>query len=128
MKKILLLIFLFTNLSLIGQDFYRANYFEVGYKDTTTKEIFWQDKEKMESTLVAMGSRRITIHSEKLQQYFIQGSKNDLSDFEGFSSKAINSEGKDFAILFYKDVDDINYLLIENELYLLKLSLFYLEQ
>jgi hypothetical protein len=121
MKKILLLIFLFTNLSLIGQDFYRANYFEVGYKDTTTKEIFWQDKEKMDS-------RRITIHSEKLQQYFIQGPKNDLSDFEGFSSKAINSEGKDFAILFYKDVDDINYLLIENELYLLKLSLFYLEQ
>jgi hypothetical protein len=128
MRKILIVLFLFASFFTFGQDFYTANYFEVGYKDTTTKEIFWQDKEKMESTLVAMGSRRITIHSEKLQQYFIQGPKNDLSDFEGFSSKAINSEGKDFAILFYKDVDDINYLLIENELYLLKLSLFYLEQ
>jgi hypothetical protein len=128
MRFLITLIFISSTLHLFGQDFYRANYFEVGYKDTTTKEIFWQDKEKMESTLVAMGSRRITIHSEKLQQYFIQGPKNDLSDFEGFSSKAINSEGKDFAILFYKDVDDINYLLIENELYLLKLSLFYLEQ
>lgn len=128
MRKILIVLFLFASCFSFGQDFYRANYFEVGYKDTTTKEIFWQDKEKMESTLVTMGSRRITIHSEKLQQYFIQGPKNNLSDFEGFSSKAINSEGKDFAILFYKDVDDINYLLIENELYLLKLSLFYLEQ
>ena len=128
MRFLITLIFIASTLHLFGQDFYKARYFEVGYKDTTTKEIFWQDKEKMESTLVAMGSRRITIHSEKLQQYFIQGPKNDLSDFEGFSSKAINSEGKDFAILFYKDVDDINYLLIENELYLLKLSLFYLEQ
>jgi hypothetical protein len=128
MKKILLLVFLLTNLSLIGQDFYRAKYFEVGYKDTLTKEIFWQDKEKMEPTLITMGSRRITVHSEKLQQYFIQGVKSNLDDFEGFSSKAINSEGKDFAILFYKDVDDVNYLLIENEVYLLKLSLFYLEQ
>lgn len=127
MKKILLLVFLLINLLSIGQDFYKAKYFEVGYKDTTTKEIFWQVKENMEPTLIAMGSRRITIHSEKLQQYFIQGPKNSLTDFEGFSSKAINSEGKDFAILFYKDVDDVNYLLIENEYYLLKLSLFYLE-
>lgn len=124
MKKIITILLLFICSLTFGQSFYKAKYFEIGYKDTLTKEIFWSDKEPMEPTLVTLGSRKITIHSEKLQQYFFQGEKKEIEDFLGFYCKSINLEGKDFAVTFYEEIDKSYFLVIEDSKNILKLFLF----
>jgi hypothetical protein len=128
MKKILLsLMFLVITLPCFTQDFFRAKYFEIGYEEKETKEIFWQNKEKMQSTLISMGSRRIAIHTEKFQEYFLQGEKKPIEGFDGFVCEAINPEGKEFQLYFYKETDELHYMVIQGEGNLLKLHLFYLE-
>ncbi len=124
MKHTLFLLFIFLSSSLLSQSFYKAKYFEIGYKDTLTKEIFWSDKEPMEPTLIALGSRKITIHSEKLQQYFLQGQKKEIEDFLGFYCQAMNLEGKYFAVTFYEEIDKSYFLVIEDSKNILKLYLF----
>jgi len=128
MRKILFsLILLLTSITVFTQDFFKAKYFEIGYEEKETKEIFWQNKEKMQSTLISMGSRRIAIHSEKFQEYFLQGEKKPIEGFDGFVCKAINPEGKDFQLYFYKETDELHYMVIQGEGNILKLHLFYLE-
>lgn len=123
MKNTIFLLFLLISSSLFSQSFYKAKHFEIGYKDTLTKEIFWSEKEPMEPTLIALGSRKVTIHSEKLQQYFFQGEKKEIEDFLGFFCEAINLEGKKFAITFYEEIDKSYFLVIEDSKNILKLHL-----
>jgi hypothetical protein len=78
----------------------------------------------MEPTLIALGSRKITIHSEKLQQYFLQGEKKEIEDFLGFYCQAINLEGKYFTVTFYEEIDKSYFLVIEDSKNILKLYLF----
>jgi hypothetical protein len=127
MKHTIFLLFIFLSSSLFSQSFYKSKYFEIGYKDTITKEIFWSDKEPMEPTLIALGSRKITIHSEKLQQYFLQGEKKEIEDFVGFSCEAINLEGKNFVVNFYEEIDKSYFLVIEDNKNILKMYLFFIE-
>lgn len=127
MKKLLFLLFLIQSSLIFAQSFYNAKYFEVGYKDTLTKEIFWSEKEPMEPTLIALGSRKITIHSEKLQQYFLQGVKKEIEDFVGFSCESINLEGKNFVVNFYEEIDKSYFLVIEDDKNILKMYLFFIE-
>lgn len=124
MKHILTLLFIFISSFSFSQNFFKAKYFEIGYKDTLTKEIFWSDKEPMEPTLIAVGSRKITVHSEKVQQYFLQGEKKEIEDFMGYFCEAINLEGKYFAVTFYEDIDKSYYLVIEDSKNILRLFLF----
>jgi hypothetical protein len=49
MRKILFsLMFLLTAMPAFTQDFFRAKYFEIGYEEKETKEIFWQNKEELQ--------------------------------------------------------------------------------
>lgn len=124
MKKLLFLLLFIQSSLIFAQSFYKAKYFEIGYKDTLTKEIFWSEKEPMEPTLIAIGSRKITIHSEKLQQYFLQGAKKEVEEFLGFSCNAINLEGKNFVITFFEESEKSYFLVLEDYKNILKMHIF----
>lgn len=129
MKKLftLLTIFILLSCVLFGQSFAKINYYQTGTIDTLTYHINWENKVKSEATLVSITNRRVTIHTDKLQQFFFQSEKFELEDYEGYYVKAKNSEGKDCVIYNYADSEKISILEIEYQNYIIRFFLSNLE-
>lgn len=129
MRKFLIsLIIMVCPMFFIGQTFATAKYYQLGVIDTLTMEVKWQDKVKMEPSLVSLNSRNLKIHTEKFQQYFYKSQKYDLYEVKGYYYQSYTADGKECVIYIYTEDDGSNYLEIEHKNYIIKYSLVDLEQ
>ena len=120
-------IFILISNFVFGQKFARATHYQLGNIDTLTQIVNWDEKVKMEPTLVSIGSRNLKIHTEKFQQYFFEGPKYELYEVKGYYYESYTAEGKECVIYLYVEEDGSNYLEIEHQNYIIKFSLIDLE-
>jgi hypothetical protein len=116
-------IFILISNFIFGQKFARATHYQLGTIDTLTQIVNWNEKVKMEPTLVSIGSRNLKIHTEKFQQYFFEGPKYELYEVKGYYYESYTAEGKECVIYVYIEEDGSNYLEIEHQNYIIKYSL-----
>jgi hypothetical protein len=116
-------IFILISNFIFGQKFARATHYQLGTIDTLTQVVNWDEKVKMEPTLVSIGSRNLKIHTEKFQQYFFEGPKYELYEVKGYYYESYTAEGKECVIYVYIEEDGSNYLEIEHQNYIIKYSL-----
>jgi len=116
-------IFILISNFVFGQKFARATHYQLGTIDTLTQVVNWDEKVKMEPTLVSIGSRNLKIHTEKFQQYFFEGPKYELYEVKGYYYESYTAEGKECVIYVYIEEDGSNYLEIEHQNYIIKYSL-----
>jgi len=116
-------IFILISNFIFGQKFARATHYQLGTIDTLTQIVNWDEKVKMEPTLVSIGSRNLKIHTEKFQQYFFEGPKYELYEVKGYYYESYTAEGKECVIYVYIEEDGSNYLEIEHQNYIIKYSL-----
>jgi len=116
-------IFILISNFVFGQKFARATHYQLGTIDTLTQIVNWNEKVKMEPTLVSIGSRNLKIHTEKFQQYFFEGPKYELYEVKGYYYESYTAEGKECVIYVYIEEDGSNYLEIEHQNYIIKYSL-----
>jgi len=120
-------IFILISSLIFGQKFARATHYQLGTIDTLTQVVNWDERVKMETALVSIGSRNLKIHTEKFQQYFFRSSKYELVDVKGYYYESYTAEGKECVIYLYFEEDGSYYLEIEYQKYIMKFSLIDLE-
>ena len=125
-------IFIIVSNFIFGQTFVTANYYEFGFVDTLTQDVVWNEKVKMDPTLISIGSRNLKIYTEKFQQFFFNSQRYDLYEYDlygvkGYYYKSYSADGEECVIYVYSEGDGSKYLEIEHKSYVIKYSIVDLE-